>query len=61
MGRYEDSLAIPETSGSIDVLPVYAGQRAGLTRETQPAGDLVAVFADETIAAIERTNGVINQ
>lgn len=54
--RYEDSLAIPGMKGSVEELPLYAGQSAGLTHETQPADELVATLTDEALEALERAN-----
>lgn len=53
--RYEDSLAVPNMSGDIEELPLYAGQSAGLTHEVQPADELVMTLAEETFEALERT------
>ena len=54
--RYEDSLAIPEMKGSVEELPLYAGQSTGLTHEIQPADDLVATLTNETIEALGKAN-----
>ena len=54
--RYEDSLAVPEMSGAVEELPLYAGQSAGLTHEVRPAAEVVTILADETIEALERAN-----
>lgn len=54
--RYEDSLAIPDMTGAVEELPLYAGQSVGLTHEVQPADELVATLATDTIEALERTN-----
>ena len=54
--RYEDSLAVPDMSGDVEELPLYAGQSAGLTQELQPADGLVRGLADETLEALERAN-----
>jgi nitronate monooxygenase len=53
--RYEDSLAVPGMSGNVEELPLYAGQSAGLTREVQPADDLVRTLLAETVETLERT------
>lgn len=52
--RYEDSLAVPDMSGDIEELPLYAGQSAGLTHEVQPANELVMTLAEETVEALKR-------
>ncbi|AUV81402.1 2-nitropropane dioxygenase [Salinigranum rubrum] len=54
--RYEDSLAVPEMSGDVEALPLYAGQSVGLTQELQPADELVAGLAEEALAALERAD-----
>jgi len=54
--RYEDSLAVPGMDGSVEELPLYAGQSAGLTQEVQPADELVKTLTEETIEALERAN-----
>ncbi|ELK51786.1 2-nitropropane dioxygenase [Haloferax sp. BAB-2207] len=54
--RYEDSLAVPDMSGDVEELPLYAGQSAGLTQELQPADELVMNLAEETLEALERAN-----
>lgn len=51
--RYEDSLALPGMSGDVEELPLYAGQSAGLTRDVQPAGEVVASLVEETVDALE--------
>lgn len=52
--RYEDSLAVPGTTGDVEEVPLYAGQSAGLTGETLPATDLVETLAEETRTALDR-------
>lgn len=52
--RYEDSLAVPGTTGDVEEVPLYAGQSAGLAEESLPAGELVETLADETRAALDR-------
>lgn len=52
--RYEDSLAIPDMSGDVEELPLYAGQSVGLTHEQQPANELVKTLAEETFEALDR-------
>ena len=52
--RYEDSLATPEIEGAVEKLPLYAGQSAGLTEETVPAGELVEDLVAETRRALGR-------
>jgi nitronate monooxygenase len=54
--RYEDSLAVPSVDGSVEELPLYAGQSVGLTQEIQPADELVKTLTEETIEALERAN-----
>lgn len=53
--RYEDSLATPGMTGSVDELPLYAGQSVGLTHELRPAGELVETLANEAFEAFEST------
>jgi nitronate monooxygenase len=50
--RYEDSLAVPGTTGDVAQLPLYAGQSVGLTEEVQPADALVATLAAEARTAL---------
>lgn len=54
--RYEDSLAVPGMAGDVEQLPLYAGQSAGLTDDSQPASELVTTLVEETAAALERTS-----
>ena len=54
--RYEDSLAVPDMSGDVEELPLYAGQSAGLTREVEPADELVMTLTKETFEALEQAN-----
>ncbi|WP_049905648.1 NAD(P)H-dependent flavin oxidoreductase [Halorubrum californiense] len=54
--RYEDSLAVPGMKGSVEELPLYAGQSAGLTHEIQPADELVTTLTDQTLEALERAS-----
>jgi nitronate monooxygenase len=53
--RYEDSLAVPGTTGDVAELPLYAGQSAGLTRAVEPAATVVEALAAETRRALEET------
>jgi nitronate monooxygenase len=53
--RYEDSLAVPGMSGDVESIPLYAGQSAGATDETVPAGELVATLYEETVEALANT------
>ncbi|NHN60899.1 MULTISPECIES: nitronate monooxygenase family protein [Halorussus] len=54
--RYEDSLALPGTTGDVEALPLYAGQSAGLAEEVVSAEDLTAELAAETRAALSRAS-----
>jgi len=51
--RYEDSLAVPETEGAVEALPLYAGQSVGLTEAVLPAEELVSTLVDETLDALD--------
>lgn len=51
--RYEDSLAVPEMSGAVEELPLYAGQSVGLTQDVQPAADVVSALAEEATDALQ--------
>lgn len=53
--RYEDSLPVPGMSGTVEELPLYAGQSVGLTQDIQSADELVATLEDETVEALERS------
>lgn len=55
--RYEDALATEGVTGDVDALPLYAGQSAGLTDETLPAGDLVDRLVAETRDALAGSPG----
>jgi len=52
--RYEDSLALPETTGEVTELPLYAGQTVGLTEDIQPAGAVVEELCAEARKALQR-------
>ncbi|RRJ33672.1 nitronate monooxygenase [Halocatena pleomorpha] len=51
--RYADSLAVPETTGNIDELPLYAGQSVGLINDRPTASSVVEALAGETEAALD--------
>ena len=53
MAGYEDSLAVPDATGDVEELPLYAGQSAGLADEVRPAGEVVAALAEEAETTIE--------
>lgn len=53
--RYADSLALPETSGTIEDLPLYAGQSAGLIDTPSSASAVLEQLASETNDAIDQT------
>lgn len=53
--RYADSLAVPETTGNIDALPLYAGQSAGLLDASPSASSVIEELTTETHAALDRT------
>ncbi|MCU4800556.1 nitronate monooxygenase [Halobacteria archaeon HArc-gm2] len=55
ISRYEDSLAVPGTTGDVDEVPLFAGQSAGLADETVSAADLIATLADETRTSLDQT------
>jgi nitronate monooxygenase len=51
--RYEDSLAVPGTTGEVEELPLYAGQSSGLVDDRAPAGEIVSTLAESAAAAFE--------
>lgn len=53
--RYADSLAVPETTGDVEALPLYAGQSAGLIDMSPSASAVIEELATETNDALERT------
>lgn len=59
--RYEDSLAVPGTTGDVAAIPLYAGQSAGLPESTPSAGTLTERLAAETREALTRTNGLLDE
>ncbi len=52
--RYADSLDVPETTGNVDALPLYAGQSAGLFDTTPSASTVTEELTSETTAALDR-------
>ncbi|MFB6072939.1 MAG: NAD(P)H-dependent flavin oxidoreductase [Halobacterium sp.] len=57
VGRYEDSLAVPGTTGDVTELPLYAGQSAGLTAGRQSAGEVVTDLVSEARDAVATLPG----
>ncbi|MHB1329395.1 MAG: NAD(P)H-dependent flavin oxidoreductase [Gemmatimonadales bacterium] len=53
--RYEDAIPLPTTSGDPGALALYAGQSAGLIRDTLPAGTIVGTIVTETRSALSRS------
>ncbi|EMA44464.1 NAD(P)H-dependent flavin oxidoreductase [Halococcus saccharolyticus] len=51
--RYDEALATPDVTGDIEAMALFAGQSAGLTNVTRPAGEIVAELATEAAARIE--------
>lgn len=55
--RYADALALPDTTGAIEDLPLYAGQSAGLIDSVLPAAAVVERLTAQTHAAFESVPG----
>jgi nitronate monooxygenase len=53
LARYEDSLAVPNATGDVADLPLYAGQSAGLADGVRSAGEVVPALAEEAETTIE--------
>lgn len=50
--RYADALATPETTGTIDAFPLYAGQSSGLISSYPSAATVVEELGEETRTAL---------
>jgi nitronate monooxygenase len=50
--RYSDVLPLPDMTGELEALALYAGQSAGLASRVQPAGEIVRELAEETARAL---------
>ncbi|MCF8564661.1 nitronate monooxygenase [Alicyclobacillus tolerans] len=46
--RYEDFIPLPEMTGDLEALALYAGQSVGLVRKTQPAREIISELVEET-------------
>jgi len=57
--RYEDSLALPGTTGEVEAIPLYAGQSAGLAASAPSAEALTERLADETREALSRATSTL--
>ena len=55
-GAAQPLRAAAEAKGSTDFMPLWSGQAPSLARE-MPAGELIAILASETEAALKRTRG----
>ncbi|UPW01856.1 nitronate monooxygenase [Halorussus gelatinilyticus] len=60
IARYEDSLAVPEVTGDVEAIPLYAGQSAGLTESVPSAETLTERLAEETRTALNRTRSLLD-
>jgi nitronate monooxygenase len=52
--RYSDVIPLPNMTGDLEALALYAGQSAGLASKMQPAGEIVRELAEETARALQR-------
>ncbi len=52
--RYADSLAVPDTTGDVTELPLYAGQSVGLIDGHPTASSVVEALISETNDALDR-------
>lgn len=50
-----ETLALPETTGDVEALPLYAGQSAGLIDTSPSASAVIKELATETNDTLERT------
>ncbi|WP_330631878.1 NAD(P)H-dependent flavin oxidoreductase [Halocatena halophila] len=55
--RYDDMLAVPDTMGEIEELPLYAGQGVGQIDHSRPAASVVDDLATETRIALTNAPG----
>ncbi len=52
--RYEDLMPLPGMVGDLDEMALYAGQSAGLVRDSAPAAEIVHSIATEAEATLDR-------
>jgi len=52
IGLYDDAAVSPGVAGDLDMLPLFAGQSAGLISTLKPAGEIVAEMTAGAIAAL---------
>jgi nitronate monooxygenase len=52
--RYEDTIPLPGSSGSVEALAMYAGQSVGLADHVRPAGSIVGEIAHEAAGTLGR-------
>ncbi|HVE63157.1 MAG TPA: nitronate monooxygenase [Mycobacteriales bacterium] len=52
--RYSDLMPLPDHTGELEAMALYAGQSAGLVHDVVSAGDLVARIAAEATAVLTR-------
>lgn len=57
--RYEDLIPLPDMTGDLAAMALYAGQSVELVRDIRPAEALVRDLTAQTIDVIERTRRII--
>lgn len=53
--RYSDAMPLPDMTGSVEALALYAGQGVGLINDLPPAANIVRQLVDETCAGLKRS------
>lgn len=57
--RYAVGAAVSDTTGDIEALPLWAGQRLGYATRIQPAEEIVRELVEETERALRRCAGLV--
>lgn len=52
--RYSDVIPLPNMTGNLEALALYAGQSAGLASRIQPAAEIVRELVEETVRALRK-------
>ena len=53
--RYSDAMPLPDMTGTVEALALYAGQGVGLITDLPPAADIVRRLVEETCNELKRS------
>jgi nitronate monooxygenase len=59
--RYSDALPLPNITGDVEALALYAGQSVGLIHDLKPAATIVKELVDETVSVMQKGQHFIEE